>query len=116
VQLHERVDDADRVALAHGLVDEDVRLGAELLADRLRQGPLDLVVVDDPPDRREHVLRTVAWPVLGQVVQAHDAGLVRELGLLRRAVHVWARAALLLVPLAREQHLLELGQLRLIHP
>ncbi len=92
VCLHEHVDQPCGVALLHGLVDEHVLGRVELVAQRLRQRPLDAVVVDDPPDRREHV--TALAPVgaeLGDVVQLDDVALVGELGLLRGAEHVRPR-------------------------
>ena len=92
VGLHEHVDQPRGVALLHRLVDEHVLGRVELVAERLRERALDAVVVDDPPDRREHV--TALAPVraeLGDVVQLDDAALVGELGLLRGAEHVRAR-------------------------
>ncbi len=55
VGLHEHVDQPRGVTLLHRLVDERVLGGVELVAQRLRERPLDAVVVDDPPDRRQHV-------------------------------------------------------------
>jgi hypothetical protein len=110
VDLHEVVDHAHALALAHRLVDEVVGLGVERLAHRLRQRPLDPVVVDDPPDRRQDVAAlTAERAVLGQVVQADAAQLVGELGLLRGAEHLRPRPAL--GPLVAGELLLQRGQL-----
>ena len=58
------------VALLQRAVDELEPLGVVLVAQRVRQRPLDAVVEDDPPDRRQEVLVTGA-AVLRVVVQAH---------------------------------------------
>ena len=115
VLLDEVVDHAHRVALAHGLVDVGVLLRIERVAQRLRQRALDAVVVDDPPDRREDVPALAARrPVLGQVLEPHEAGLVGELRLLGGAEHV--RARLVLGPGVVLQRLLAGGQLVGIRP
>src|SRR4051794_276429 len=111
VQVHERLDHVVHVALLQRLVDERVLVRVVALLERLLERALDALVEDDPPDGREHVATGAAAPVLGQVVQAHHAVLVRELGLLRGAEHVRTLAVLLLVPLARGDPLLELVEL-----
>ena len=92
VALHERIDQARRVALLHRLVDEDVGARIEPIPQRLRERALDAVVVDDPPDRRQDVPALAAVrPELGDAVQLHDARLVAELRLLGGAEHVHLR-------------------------
>ena len=92
VGLHQSVDQTRGVALLHRLVYEHVLAGVELVAQRLGQRPLDAVVVDDPPDRREQVPTLAAVRTeLGDVVQLDHAALVGELGLLRGAEHVRTR-------------------------
>ncbi len=92
VGLDEHVDQPRRVALLHRLVDERVLGRVELVAERLGQRPLDAVVVDDPPDRREDVTAlAAAGAELGHIVQLDHVALVGQLGLLGRAEHVRAR-------------------------
>src|SRR5207302_5902701 len=102
---------ARRVALLHRLIDERELRGVELAAERLGERALDAVVVDDAPDRREHV--PALAPVgaeLGEVVQRDDARLVGQLGLLSGAEHV--RSRLLGGPFAAREQLALLLQLR----
>jgi len=73
VLLHELVDHARGVTLAHRVVDELVGGRIELVAQRLLQRALDLVVVDDPPHGRQHVALATDRPELGEVVQLDDA-------------------------------------------
>ena len=65
------------------VVDELELVRVVLVTQSLLERALDLVVEDDPPDRRQEVLVAGA-AVLRPIVQVHDAVLVRELGLLRR--------------------------------
>src|SRR3954453_17717758 len=111
VQVHERLDHLVHVALLERLVDERVLVRVVTVLERLLERALDALVEDDPPDGGEHVATRAAAPVLGQVMQAHHAVLVRQLRLLRGAEHVRPLAVLLLVPLARGHALLELVEL-----
>ena len=77
VGLHEVVDQLGGVALLHRAVDELVGAGVELLAQRLLERPLDLVVVDDPADRGQQVTALPTdLPELGEIVQVEHAVLV----------------------------------------
>ena len=70
------------VLLLHRLIDEGVGGLVVLVLESLGQRPLDAVVEDDPPDRGQEVLVTVAT-VLRVIMERDDAVLVCELGLLR---------------------------------
>src|SRR3954467_9439999 len=89
--LHQLVDELRRVALLQRRVDEPVLGLVELVAHRLLERALDLLVEDDAPDGGEDVAALLAvLPVLGQVVELGVPVLDRQLGLLRAAVHVRA--------------------------
>ena len=70
------------VLLLQRLVDERVGRRVVLLLERFREGPFDPVVEDDPPDRGQEMLFTVA-AVFREIVERDDAVLVGELGFLR---------------------------------
>ncbi len=92
VALDERIDQPRRVALLHRLVDEHVGARIERRAESFLERPLDAVVVDDPPDRRENVPALAAErPELRDVVQLDDARLVGQLRLLGGAEGVRPR-------------------------
>jgi hypothetical protein len=110
VDGHEPLDHLRHVALLERLVHELVGRRVVLAPERILERALDALVEHDAADRGQHVVAAVAGPVLGQIVERHHAVLVRELRLLRRAEHVRALAVLLRVPLAREEHPLELGE------
>jgi hypothetical protein len=84
------------VALLQVVVDVLELLRVVLVAHGLLEGPLHLVVEDDPPDGGQEVLLPGA-PVLSQIVQVDDAVLVGELGLLRGAEGVRSGLQLLRV-------------------
>ncbi len=77
VRLHEVVDQLGGVLLLHRAVDELILARVEVVAHGDLDRALDLVVVDDPADRREQVTAIgLARAVLSDVMQADDAVLV----------------------------------------
>src|SRR4051794_8152849 len=81
--LDELVDELGRVALLQRAVDEPVLGLVELVAHRLLERALDLLVEDDAPDGGEDVPALLAvLPVLGQVVELRVPVLDGQLGLL----------------------------------
>src|SRR3954447_12302910 len=87
--LDELIDELGRVALLQRAVDEPVLGLVELVAHRLLERALDLLVEDDAPDGGEDVARALAVrPVLGDVVELRVPVLDGQLRLLRGPVHV----------------------------